>query len=106
VDSIAKFYQNDKLIPPNVAKAANFYQPGGFVHGQAAIRAADPARTKIVGNFRFDYKAAPYTCNEYPWYDRIFVKSHTQIECDPNVWNQAEDLIRTVLSPASRENTP
>jgi hypothetical protein len=97
VDSVSKFHQNDAVIPANVARAVNFYQPDGFVHGQSAIRAADPARTKIIGNFRFDYKASPYTCNEYPWYDRVFVKPHTQIECDPKVWNQVEELIRLDL---------
>lgn len=101
VDSVAKFYQNDGLIPANVAQAANFYQSSGVVHGQTAIRAADPSRTKIIGNFQFDYKTTPYTCNEYPWYDHIFVKAHTQIECDPKVWQQAEDLIRAQLPPAA-----
>jgi hypothetical protein len=107
VDSVSKFYQNDSVIPANVAQAANFYQPDGFVHGQPAIRAADPARTKIIGNFRFDYKTRPYTCNEYPWYDRMLVKTHTQIECDPNVWKQAEALIRADLPAATaRESEP
>jgi hypothetical protein len=101
VDSVSKIRQNDSVIPANVAQAANFYQPDGFVHGQSAIRAADPARTKVIGNFRFDYKTSPYTCNEYPWYDRVFVKSHTQIECDPNVWKQAESLIRSDLPPTT-----
>jgi len=99
VDSIAKFHKNDSVIPANVAQAANFYQQDGFVHGPSAIRAADPARTKIIGNFRFNYKANSYACDEYPWYDRIFVKQHTQIECDPNVWKQAEALIRADLPP-------
>jgi hypothetical protein len=99
VDSVSKFHQNDAVIPANVAQAANFYQEDGFVHGQTAIRAADPSRTKIIGNFKFSYKTSPYTCNEYPWYDRIFVKTHTQIECDPNVWKKAEDLIRAELPP-------
>lgn len=101
VDSVSKIHQNDAIIPANVAQAANFYESNGVVHGQSAIRAADPARTKIIGNFQFDYKTAPYTCNEYPWYDRIFVKPHTQIECDPRVWKQAEDLIRADLPPSS-----
>jgi hypothetical protein len=105
VDSISKIHENDEVIPANVAQAANFYQPDGFVHGQSAIRAADPSRTKIIGNFRFDCKTSPYTCNEYPWYDRIFVKAHTQIECDPNVWKQAEDLIRPNLPPAVSNNS-
>jgi len=105
VDSVSKIHQNDALIPSNVARSANFYETNGIVHGQTAIRAADPARTKIIGNFRFDYKASPYTCNEYPWYDRIFVKPHTQIECDPNVWKQAEDLIRADLPPATASDS-
>ncbi len=98
VDSITKIRQNDAVIPPNVAQAANFYQPSGFIHGQSNIHAADSKRTKILGNFRFDYTGKPYDCGAYPWYDRIFVKAHTQIECDPKVWNQVEDLIRSQLS--------
>lgn len=105
VDSVSKIHQNDKVIPANVAQAANFYETNGIVHGQTAIRAADPARTKIIGNIRFDYKSSPYTCNEYPWYDRIFVKPHTQIECDPNVWKQAEALIRSDLPPATSNDS-
>ena len=101
VDSISKIRRNDAVIPANVAQAANFYQPNGLLRGQPKIRAANPARTKIIGNFRFDYKAVTYKCGEYPWYDRLFVKSHTQIECDPGVWKQAESLIRSNLPAAT-----
>jgi hypothetical protein len=104
VDSISKIHQNDAIIPANVVEAANFYQPHGLLHGQPKIRAADSARTRIIGNFRFDYKANPYKCDKYPWYDRIFVKAHTQIECDPGVWKQAESLIRSSLSQTSRNS--
>jgi len=101
VDSISKLHQDDAVIPANVAQAANFYQPDGWVHGQSAIRAADPAHTKIIGNFRSNYRTVPYTCNEYPWYDHFLVRAHTQIECDPNVWKQVEGLIQADLPPAS-----
>ncbi len=101
VDSISKIHENDAIIPANVAQAANFYQPNGLLHGQPKIRAADATRTRIIGNFRFDYKSSPYKCDEYPWFDRIFAKSHTQIECDPGVWKQAESLIRSNLPPPS-----
>jgi hypothetical protein len=101
VDSISKIRQNDAVIPANVAQAANFYQANGLLHGQPEIRAADPTRTRIIGNFRFDYKTTPYKCDKYPWYDRLFVKAHTQIECDPDVWEQAESLIRSNLSPTT-----
>jgi hypothetical protein len=97
VDSVSKLHQNDAIIPANVAQAANFFQPHGLLHGQPEIRAADPAHTRIIGNFQFDYKGNAYKCEGYPWYDRFFVKSHTQIECDPNVWKQAEGLIRSEL---------
>jgi hypothetical protein len=98
VDSISKICQNDSVIPANVQRAVNFYQPNGLLHGQPKIRAADSANTRIIGNIRFDYKTQPYECNDYPWYDRVFVKAHTQIECDANVWKRVESLIRSSLS--------
>ena len=97
VDSVSKIHQNDAIIPANVARAVNFYQTNGHLHGQPDIRAADPTRTTIIGNFRFDYKQSAYNCSDYPWYDHVFSKAHTQIECDPSVWKQVEGLIRTEL---------
>jgi hypothetical protein len=35
---------------------------------------------------------------DYPWWDRHLTKAHTEIECDPQVWNQVELLIRSNLS--------
>ena len=98
-----KIGQNDKVIPANVGQAVNFYQPDGIIHGRPAIRAADPDRTEIVGNFRFDYKANPIQCEGYPWFDRVLVKAHTEIECDPKVWNQVESLIYSKLPPEARD---
>jgi hypothetical protein len=106
VDSIAKIGENDELIPANVSYAANFYQPDGTLHGRPRIRAADETRTKVLGNFRFDYKLKPIHCDKYPWYDRFFAKSHTEIECDPAVWNQVETLIRSKLPPVKRSTLP
>ena len=102
VDSVPKPGENDKDIPANVAEAANFYELDGFLHGRPQIRAADPARTHIIGNFRFDYKANPIRCDRYPWYDRVFVKPHTEIECDPKVWTQVESLIHSRLPQQHR----
>ena len=98
VDSVSKIHENDAIIPANVVQAVNFYQTNGRLHGQTSIRAADPKRTDILGNFRFDYARSAYDCGAYPWYDRVFSKAHTQIECDPSVWNQVESLIRTNMS--------
>jgi len=99
VDSVAKIGQNDAVIPTNVGQAVNFYQPDGIVHGRPQIRAADPVRTEILGNFRYDYRANPISCEGYPWFDRFLVKAHTEIECDPKVWSQVESLIYNKLSP-------
>ncbi len=102
VDSVSKRGENDAVIPANVAQAVNFYQLDGMLHGQPQIRAANPAHTRILGNFRSDYKAKPLSCGQYPWWDRLFMKPHIQIECDPAVWNQVESLIRTNLSLEAR----
>jgi hypothetical protein len=102
VDSVSRPGRNDTIIPANVVQAANFYQSHGLLRGHHDIRAADPARTQIIGNFRFNYEKSSLNCTEYPWYDRIFVKPHTQIECDPAVWSQVESLIRSNLPTATR----
>jgi len=102
VDSVVKLGENDSVIPANVAHAVNFYQSNGLIHGRHEIWAADPARTKVIESFRFDYGANPLHCAGYPWYARAFEKPHLEIECDPAVLNQMESLIRSELSPATR----
>jgi hypothetical protein len=107
VDSIAKNGQNDGIIPGNVAQAINFYQDKGLLRGQRQIRAADATRTQILGNFRMDYAAKPIACPQYPWFDKIFMRSHIEIECDPSVWQRIETLIREQLpTQVARESGP
>ncbi|HTB19481.1 MAG TPA: hypothetical protein VK708_15275 [Bryobacteraceae bacterium] len=95
VDSVSKPGADDRFIPANVAQAANFYQLNGLLHGRRQILAADPAHTTILGNFQFDYKSRPINCDGYPWYARMFMKSHIEIESDPDVWSRVEALIRS-----------
>ncbi|MGA2419530.1 MAG: hypothetical protein ABSG69_05560 [Candidatus Acidiferrum sp.] len=101
VDSVEKHGQNDAVIPDNVSRAINFYQPDGMLHGREEIRAANPARTQILGNYRYSYKDgdAPDECRAYPWFERVFIKTHIAIECDPVLWTRIEGLIREALSP-------
>jgi len=98
VDSVAKPWHNDSVIPDNVAEAANFYQPHGLLHGRAMITAADQSKTEILGNFRTDYRKDPIPCPEASWAGRFFTPGHTQSECDPRVWSRIEALVRERLA--------
>jgi hypothetical protein len=98
VDSIAKPGEHDGLLPPNVANAVNFYQANGLFHGRSEIAAADPARTRIIGNFRMSYNDHPITSGSSSWFARMFMKSHIEIEDDPRIWEQAAVLIDSKLS--------
>ena len=99
VDSVAKLWQNDQVIPGNVTDAVNFYQPHGIIHGTKVIRAADDSKTRILGNYRIDYRQTPAHCQSYSWFDRTFTPSHMQSECDPRLWSQVENLIRERMNP-------
>ena len=102
VDSIEKHRENDVVIPANVEEAVDFYQTDGWLRGETRIRVADPERTKILGNFRFDYSKHPVNCYAaYPWWDRHLATSHTEIECDPAVWDRVEALIASELPPTA-----
>jgi hypothetical protein len=102
VDSVSKLGSDDRSIPANVAQAVNYYQLDGLLHGQREIVAADPSQTKILGNFQFDYKTKPVDTEGYPWYARIFMKPHIEIESDPVVWNQVESLIRSEIATSEQ----
>lgn len=98
VDSVRKLWQHDGVIPENVMSAVNFYQPHGLVHGRTAITAADPLKTQILGNYRFDYSVTPVKCGGGSWFDHI-VPSHAQSECDPSLWGQVETLVEERVQP-------
>lgn len=97
VDSIRKPGEEDSAIPVNVAKAVNFYQTQGPLHGQKNIYAVDPAKTKIFGNIEMGYKDQPVNCGRYPWFARTFTKTHIEIENDPRVWDRVLALINAEM---------
>ena len=91
VDSVGRC---DGLIPPNVACAVNFYQDEGFfIRGEKPIRAEDPARTVILGNFDYDYKDKPIDLSQVSWLKKIFRTAHTKMDFDPEVWARVEGII-------------
>ena len=100
VDSVQKFGENDGLIPSNVHEAMNFYQTEGLLHGRAAIHAADPSRTVILGNRLLSYSKTPVNCAQFPWFARTFMGPHIEIENDPTVWREVESMIQARVAPA------
>jgi pimeloyl-ACP methyl ester carboxylesterase len=106
VDSVAKPWQSDQIIPENVAEAANFYQPHGLLHGRSHITAADDSRTQILGNYRFDYQKTPVPCRGVSWFQRTFLRDHMQSQCDPRLWTQVETLVRQTMVPDRMEPAP
>lgn len=101
VDSVNKgFGRNDCVIPPNVLVAVNFHQSRGLVHGCSTLRPEDAGRTKIAGDFWFDYGPRPAVCPSYPWFNRHFFRAHNAMDCDPDVWSQVESEIRRSLPVA------
>ncbi len=91
VDSVGL---HDAVIPPNVAAAINFYQhePLTF-QGRREIRAADPERTRILGNFQLNYENKIIDESSATWVRRTFGGAHAKMELDPEVWGRVEELI-------------
>jgi pimeloyl-ACP methyl ester carboxylesterase len=107
IDAVGKPFSDDSLIPPNVAEVANFYQTHGLIHGRSPIRVADPERTRVMGNFRPEYKSEPAPCRRFPWHSCLFTKGHIEIECDPDVWSQVKLLLAPYLPNESlAQNQP
>lgn len=103
IDSIAKMWQNDSVIPDNVVAAVNFYQPHGILRGQPEITAADPTKTHIIGNYLIDYKKNPIKCPGVSWTDWFFTRGHAQSECDPRLWSQIEEMVRERVAPPRKD---
>ena len=85
---------DDQIIPSNVARAANFYQQNGLlIRGQAEIRAEDPQKTTILGNFKYDYEHKDVDRSGMPPLQKIVAVAHTKIASDPEVWAKVEELV-------------
>ncbi|HKG21420.1 MAG TPA: hypothetical protein VKC34_05940 [Blastocatellia bacterium] len=95
VDSIGR---GDKVIPSNVARAANLFQRNGLIiKGEREIYARDPGRTTIIGNFEFDYSHKKINISEVSWRKRLFRVAHTKMDHDPAVWGLVEKIILDAL---------
>ncbi|MEW5975573.1 MAG: hypothetical protein AB1898_07185 [Acidobacteriota bacterium] len=91
IDSVGR---GDALIPPNVASAANLFQRDGWIiRGEPEIRAQDPSKTRILGNFRYSYQGKKIDLSAVPWHKKIGRVAHARMELDPDVWSKVEELI-------------
>lgn len=96
VDSVGL---RDQVVPPNVLAAANFYQHDLLtIQGRRNIRAADPEKTRIVGNFGASYPLGPMRETDTSWVRRAFGGSHAKMELDPKIWNQVGQLILDAIA--------
>lgn len=96
VDSVGR---NDGLVPVNVAAAVNFYQHDPLtLWGRSEIRAEDPARTAILGNFQETYRSRPVDESNASWPRKVMGGSHVKLEQDPAVWNRVEQYISDAIA--------
>jgi hypothetical protein len=97
----------DDEVPANVLRAANFYQDDGWViAGENPIRATDPSRTQVIGNWRFSYDQPPGSAidvGDLPWWKKAFRVAHARMDRDPRVWAAAGALIEDACQPDARK---
>lgn len=95
IDSIGR---GDAIIPSNVLNAANLFQRNGwFIRGEPEIRAEDPTKTTILGNFNFDYSHKKIDISRVSWMKKSFRIAHTRMEYDPEVWQKVEELVADAI---------
>jgi pimeloyl-ACP methyl ester carboxylesterase len=96
VDSVGL---HDGVIPANVRAAVNFYQHDLFtIQGRGKIRAADPSRTRVLGNLGASYLLRSVDETNASWARRVFGGSHAKMELDPVIWNQVEQYISAAIA--------
>jgi hypothetical protein len=104
IDSVGR---DDGVLPGNVRDAANLFQTDGwFLDGEHPIRALDPSRTRILGNWRFDYSQPPgseISLADVPWWKLAFRIPHARMDRDPEVWSFARRLIEAACTGAEME---
>lgn len=105
VDSVG---HGDGLVPANVRRAVNFYQKNDpfFIRGEDAFRAADPQKTEILGNFRWNYSRKKVDLSDGHWYQKILRNAHVKMEQDPELWDAVEPYILREVPALREQNEP
>lgn len=86
---------DDAGVPPNVRRAANFFQRDDyfFIRGERELRAQDATQTEILGNYEYSYRGKKVDLSDGRWYQKIFRNAHVKMEQDPDLWTAVEKLI-------------
>lgn len=82
-------------VPPNVRRAANYYQREHlYLKGAPELVAADPAKTQILFNRKLTLKKrGEVEADEHGWLQRFFLDEHARVEYMPEVWEEIERMI-------------
>ena len=94
VDSVGR---GDGEIPPNVRHALNLYQDSGLVlEGEHPIEAEDPSRTRVLGNWHFDYNGPPgstISVDDLSLWKLFLRVAHAKMDRDPRVWESVRAML-------------
>lgn len=93
--TVDSFGRDSYVVPPNVRRAANYYQREHlYIKGAPELRAADPVRTQILFNRKLTFKRRDEVqAEEHGWLQRFFLDEHARIEYLPEVWEEIERMI-------------
>lgn len=93
--TVDSFGRDSYEVPPNVRRAANYYQRDHLViKGAPELRAVDPARTQILFNRKITLKKREdVEASEHSWLQRFFLDEHARIEYVPELWEEVERMI-------------
>jgi hypothetical protein len=85
----------DREIPPNVKRAANFYQREDRwpLNGEAKIIARDPLRTRILLNEKISYRSRFIPMIGERFLFRLFGRGHLLMEHDYELWSRIRTMI-------------
>ena len=93
--AVDSFGRDSYEVPPNVRRAANYYQREHlYIKGAEELRAADPAKTQILFNRKLTFKKRDeIEADEHSWLQRFFLDEHARVEYLPEVWEEIERMI-------------
>lgn len=103
--TIDSFGRDSYVVPPNVSRAANYYQREHlYIKGAPELRPQDPSKTRILFNRRLTFRGrGDVEAEEHSWLQRFFLDEHARMEYLPELWDEIE---RMILEAAREPSAP